>query len=95
MVIISSQKGAAARLCQFAPVRYITWSFVRERIGQGLRDRYEVPTELPPKLQTLVLRVDAIEGNQLLHHSGTLSDRGQMVEARIAAGVKAFPIGSC
>jgi hypothetical protein len=28
------------------------------RIGQGLRERYEVPKELPPKLQTLVRKID-------------------------------------
>jgi len=44
-----------------------------------------------PRARTLIGTLDAIEGNQLLHHSGTLSDRGQMVEARIVAGVKAFP----
>jgi hypothetical protein len=44
-----------------------------------------------PRARTLIGTLHAIEGNQLLHHSGTLSDRGQMVEARIVAGVKAFP----
>jgi hypothetical protein len=62
---------------------------VRERIGQGLRDRYEGPKELPPKLQTLVLRVDAIEGNQLLGYSG--KRREQMIDARRVGGIKAFP----
>jgi hypothetical protein len=28
------------------------------RIGQGLRERYEVPKELPPGLLTLVGRLD-------------------------------------
>jgi hypothetical protein len=28
------------------------------QIGQGLKERYEVPKELPPKLQTLVRRLD-------------------------------------
>jgi len=28
------------------------------RIGLGLRERYELPTELPPKLQTLVRKLD-------------------------------------
>jgi hypothetical protein len=67
----------------------LTWLSVRERIGQGLRDRYEVPKELPPKLQTLVLKVDTIEGNQLLGYSGTR--REQMIDARRIGGIKAFP----
>jgi len=28
------------------------------RIGQGLREQYEVQTELPPKLLMLVMRLD-------------------------------------
>ena len=39
----------------------ITWSFVRERIGQGLRERYQVPNELPTKLLALIKKLDAIE----------------------------------
>jgi hypothetical protein len=67
----------------------LTWLSVRERIGQGLRDRYEVSKELPPKLQTLVLKVDTIERNQLLCYSGTR--REQMIDARRIGGIKAFP----
>jgi hypothetical protein len=37
----------------------LTWSFVTERIGQGLREHYQVPKELSPKLATLVRRLDA------------------------------------
>ena len=69
----------------------LTWWFVRERIGQGLRQRYEVPKELPPKLLKLVRRLDAIEGNQLLCSSRTLPDDERMLEARIVSGIKAFP----
>jgi hypothetical protein len=32
--------------------------FVMGRIGQGLREHYEVPKEVPPKLQTLVRKLD-------------------------------------
>jgi hypothetical protein len=39
-------------------VQGLIWWFVMGRIGQGLRERYEVPTELPPKLQTLVRKLD-------------------------------------
>ena len=67
----------------------LTWSFVRERIGQGLRERYRVPKELPPNLQMLVLSVDAVEGNQLLGYSGTR--REQIIDTRRVGGIKAFP----
>jgi hypothetical protein len=39
----------------------LTWSSVRELIGQGLRERYQVPKELPPKLLALVRNFEAIE----------------------------------
>ena len=39
----------------------LTWSFVREQIGQGLRQRYELPTELPSKLLALIRKLEAIE----------------------------------
>ena len=39
----------------------ITWLFVRERIDQGLRERYQVPKELPAKLLALIKKLDAIE----------------------------------
>jgi hypothetical protein len=69
----------------------LTWSFVRERIGQGLRERYRVPKELPPRLQTLVLKVDAVEGNRSLSYSARPSDREQMIDARRVGGIKPFP----
>jgi hypothetical protein len=36
----------------------LAWWFTRQKIGQDLRERYEVPKELPPKLQTLVSKLD-------------------------------------
>ena len=48
----------------------LTWWFVRERIGQGLRERYEVPKELPRDLRLLILKLAAAEGNYLLRYSG-------------------------
>ena len=36
----------------------LIWWFVMARIGQDLRERYEVSTELPPKLRTLVMKLD-------------------------------------
>jgi hypothetical protein len=47
---------------QFEPV---AWWWTRNKIGEHLRGRYEVPKELPPKLLTLVRKLDAIEGNYL------------------------------
>jgi hypothetical protein len=47
----------------------LTRWFIRERIGHGLRERYEVPKELPLKLLALVRRLDAVEDNQLSKRS--------------------------
>jgi hypothetical protein len=35
-----------------------TWRSVREGIGDGLREHYEVPKELPPELLTLVKKIN-------------------------------------
>ena len=43
----------------------LTWWFVRERIGQGLRERYQVPNELPAKLLALIRKLEAIENKSL------------------------------
>jgi hypothetical protein len=37
-------------------------------IGEKLRDYFEVPAELPPKLLTLLSKLDAAEGSCLLLH---------------------------
>ena len=39
------------------------WWLAREQIGQGLRERYAVAEELPPRLLALVRKLDAVEGN--------------------------------
>jgi hypothetical protein len=39
-------------------VQGLIWWFVMGRIGQGLRERYQVPKELPPKLLSLVRKLD-------------------------------------
>ena len=39
----------------------LMWSFVTELIGQDLRERYQVPQELPPKMVALVRKLDATE----------------------------------
>jgi hypothetical protein len=46
---------------QYEPV---AWWFTRRRIGRS--ERYQVSKELPPDLLTLVRKLDALEGNQLL-----------------------------
>ena len=56
--------------------RPIAWWLI-EGIGQSLRRHYKVPTELPPKLLTLVRKLDAIEGNQLVRTLKTTSDHVQ------------------
>ena len=52
----------ATQSAQYEPV---AWWWTRNRIGQALRELYEVPKELPPKLLTLVRKLDAVEDNQL------------------------------
>ena len=39
------------------------WWLAREQIGQDLRERYAVAEELPPRLLTLVKKLDAVQGN--------------------------------
>jgi hypothetical protein len=48
---------------QFEPV---AWWWTRHEIGRDLRERYEVPKELPPELLTLVRKLD---GDDLLFQS--------------------------
>jgi len=36
----------------------LIWWFTMHQIGPGLRERYRVPTELPPKLVTLVKKLE-------------------------------------
>jgi hypothetical protein len=68
-----------------------TWQVVRERIGLGLRERFQVSEELPSKLLALLRKLeaieskslgrsvigkfDAIEGNYLLRHAPPLEPR--------------------
>jgi hypothetical protein len=50
----------------------LTWSSVRELIGQGLRARYQVPDELPTKLLALIRKLEAIEKPRTRALIGTL-----------------------
>jgi hypothetical protein len=45
----------ATQSVQYEPV---AWWWTRNQIGRELRERYEVPEELPPKLVTLVSKLD-------------------------------------
>jgi hypothetical protein len=51
----------ATQSAQFEPV---AWWWTRSKVGQDLRELYEVPKELPPKLLVLVGKLDAAESNR-------------------------------
>jgi hypothetical protein len=53
----------------------LIWWFVMARIGQGLRARYQIPKELPPKLLALLVKLDAAEGNYLFRYAPPLERR--------------------
>jgi hypothetical protein len=53
-------------------VQGLIWWFVMGRIGQGLREHYEVPKELPPKLVWLVRKLD--DDRDWLFPSGSWQD---------------------
>ena len=54
--------GMATQSAQFEPV---AWWWTRNKIGRDLRELYEVPKDLPPKLLALVRKLDAFEGKCL------------------------------
>jgi hypothetical protein len=45
----------ATQSAQFEPV---AWWWTRNQIGRDLRERYDVPKDLPSKLLTLVRKLD-------------------------------------
>jgi hypothetical protein len=49
-----------------SPYEAFAWAPARERIGWGLKERYQVSKELPSSLLALVRKLDAVEGNLLL-----------------------------
>jgi hypothetical protein len=92
---LSSRGGqTGANMLNAAQFEPVAWWWTQKEIGRDLRERYEVPKELPSNLLALLVKVGAMEGNQLLSYSATPSAREQMVEARIIAGVQASLIGS-
>jgi hypothetical protein len=64
----------ATQRAQFEP---FAWSLAREAIGQALRKRYALPTELPPKFVALVRKSAAVEGK---HRLRTPASRLDVIE---------------
>ena len=60
----------------------LTWSFIREEIGRGIRELYGVPKEPPPKLLALVRKLDAVESNQSSPRSRTLVGTLDAIEGK-------------
>jgi hypothetical protein len=54
------------------------WWLTREQIGRCLRRDYVVPQKLPPRLLTLVRKLETVEGNPL---SQTLVDKPDVIES--------------
>jgi hypothetical protein len=50
--------GAPALLKEDGYYEALIWWFTMHQIGPSLRERYQVPTELPPKLVTLVRKLE-------------------------------------
>jgi hypothetical protein len=48
----------------------LTWPVIREQIGQDLREHYQVPKELPPKLLAPILELVVVEGLPLENANG-------------------------
>jgi len=69
----------------------IAWWLDVRGVGESLRERYQVPEKLTPKLLKLVSKLDVIEGDQLVRHSRSCRNYEQWLEARTVARVKAFP----
>ena len=61
----------------------IAWWLDVKGIGESLRELYQVPDKLTPKLLKLVRKLDAIEGDQLSRYSGSRRDYKQWLDARI------------
>ena len=53
----------------------LIWLFVMACIGQGLRERYQFPKELPPVLLSLIGKLDVSDGDYLLRYAPPLEHR--------------------
>jgi hypothetical protein len=56
-------KGRCPTVAKEYEYEPFAWWLTRERIGKDLRERYAVAQELPPRLLTLVRKLDAVEGD--------------------------------
>ncbi len=70
--------GMATQCAQFEPV---AWWWTRNQIGRELRELYEVPKELPPKLLALVGELATVERDQS-SRSGTLFKKLDPLEGK-------------
>jgi hypothetical protein len=59
----------------------LTLRLVRERIGHCLRERYQIPKELPPKLVWLVRKLD--DDRDWLFPSGSWQDDVDLFGGRV------------
>ena len=64
--------SSMSNVTHFQPV---AWWWTRRQIGRVLRERYNVLKDLPPKLLTLIGKLDAIEGKYLLRYAPPLERR--------------------
>jgi hypothetical protein len=74
----------------------LTWCFTAEEIKRGLRELYQVPTELPPKLLALVRKLAAVEGSS--PRSRTLVGKLDAIEGAgscLRSGDASKPQGLC
>jgi hypothetical protein len=71
----------ATQSAQFEPV---AWWWTRNQIGRDLRELYEVPKELPPKLLARVKKLAAVESNQ--SRSRTLISKLDVIEGKCLSG---------
>jgi hypothetical protein len=59
----------------------IAWWLDVRGVGESLRERYQVPEKLTPKLLKLVSNLAAPEGDQLVRYSRSRRDYEQWLEA--------------
>jgi hypothetical protein len=76
-----SEMAQARTFYDRAYYKGLTWWFIRDEIGQGLRERYQVPKDLPPKLLALVRKLAAVESDQS-PRSSTLFGKLDAIEGK-------------
>ena len=80
-------KGTGMEVGHAVSEPVIPWWLHVKGVGASLRERYQVPEKLTPKLLKLVSKLDAIEGNRL--HLRSRRDYEHWLEARTVKGIKA------